>query len=172
MSIVHGNYNNTSIVPLLVDSYGRAIVTLAASSANIGDVDVLSMPVTQVKSANNNHIFSYESFVAHGMYNTSLPAGTTNLDSSLVPTNKLWCINSIKYIYVGTVGGLVLRCSLVVAGNAYDVGREIAVIGGALYGVTGSFYLPAGGYVRVGVDGATAGDDIYTSIIGYQMDVS
>jgi hypothetical protein len=172
MGIIHGNYNDTSIVPLLVDSYGRAIVTIAAGSANIGDVDVLTMPVTQVKSSNNNHLISYESFIGQELYNLSLAAGTNVVLSTTPTAGKIFHITNIAIRYIGTVVGVTLYVNILVGGISYMLFLVSPIVSLQVYDKQGDFYIPSGGKIEGVVLNATLGDAFLMYITGNQMDVS
>ena len=169
MSVIHGNYNNENIVPLLVDSSGRAIVTLGAGNENIGNVDVLTMPVTDVTSKGGDKIIAVEAVIMQQFSNTNLPAGTSYLDGYTVSAGFYWMINSIAIRYDGTIAGVTLRS--VVYNSPYELVMQhvTPVVSGLFYIIFPKILLGAGNKIRMSVAGATAGDDIYLQYTGYQM---
>jgi hypothetical protein len=76
MSVIHGNYNNQNILPVLVDSQGRPLVVIDSVTGTYLQVDVHSLP--SIPAGNNNigdvDVVSLPSNVLAGM--TSLPAGS------------------------------------------------------------------------------------------------
>jgi hypothetical protein len=180
---------------LLVDASGRPLVTintaLPAGTNNIGDVDVLTMPVTHVisdagnnnigdvdvltmptvviKPVNSGSLFAIESDIGNNLENLTLSAGVNNLDSSAVPTGKIWIITSIVMIYTGTVATVILRAQLIRSSTIIRLFGVNTPTSGLPYDRQGHWVLMAGDVLRMSITNATLNDDAEFSFTGWQQ---
>ncbi len=194
MPVMLGNYNDQNILPVLVDATGRIKMVLDAVTgtyinvdvhtmpvthvindagiANIGWVGINSIPVTQVKSSNNNHLFSYESRINESLSNTNLAGGSNYLYGSNVPANKIYIITHIGIAYVGTVAGVSLQVHAYIGTSTYTLLHQMPPVTLQWYVKEGWWVLVAGERIQGWCGGATAGDDLYFVYTGFQMDIS
>ena len=172
MTIIHGNYNDQNIIPILVDATGKPIVVLGAGTSAIGTVEVTSAPVTEVTSKGGDKILGIESVIQGYYTNTNLPAGGSYLMGGQVPVNKYWHITAIGVVYIGTVTGVLLRLLLYNGTNEFIFINQITPLNALWYSSSVNVIMKAGDYIRAYVGGATAGDNVSLYYLGYQMDVS
>lgn len=142
---------------------------LPAGTKNIGDVDVATMPTVTVQAAGGDKIFAFESIVEEGLDNNNLSEGSSTLSGTPVPAGKVQKITSATMSYTGTppdtiyfeANGLAENLVLFWKNNPESE---------FWYPWVGEVYLQAGDYMRGGVVGATATDDLVFRFAGVQMD--
>lgn len=131
--------------------------------ARVERLETLEVPVS---------IDNYTDVVYEGVSNTSLSAGSNNIDSTAVPAGEVHVITNISVSYTGTVSGVSLRATLFESGvGGYVVFQEDSISSTYWYDRQGNWVLPAGDYVRLVVSGATLNDDAYLRITGYKFSV-
>lgn len=172
MGIVHGIDVNGRMYELKIDANGRILAVIDAVTGTYLSVNVNTMPITQVKGSNNNHIIAYESAVLGILSNTNLSTGENFLTTGAVPTNKLWVITSLSINYSGVAIPTVIQGQIYGSGVGFIIAQQLGPTLYQWYVFSGVWYLSAGEVLRARVDGATAGDDLYFSWRGYQMDLS
>ena len=113
----------------------------------------------------------YSGVVAYDLKNTSLAAGSNNLDSPVVPTGWVWIITAISIMYIGTVPtniGVNINHDTVMP----RIFRQLSPASGAIYDRQGYWVLNEGDYLRGYVTGATLNDDLYLGIYGHAINIT
>jgi len=185
MTLQHGIDVNNNLVPLLLDPSGKVLIygtlqaQLVAGSADIGGVDVLTLPalpngtnaIGTVKplSFNNDPLFSYDVAVLEQDLVASLAAGTNNIYTSAVPVNKLWVLTAVSVVYTGTITNVSMQVAIYDGVNTLFFFYVKPVVSAQVYPLQTTWYLKAGWKLRFYVTAATAGDSASISINGYQM---
>jgi hypothetical protein len=94
-------------------------------------------------------------------YNTSLAAGTNNIDSDAVGSDEIHFTDSIIFIYFGTVTNVRLTVAIYDGSNYTSLYRQVGVTSGLSYNIHTSVTLVEGERLRYTIENATSGDDAY-----------
>jgi hypothetical protein len=108
--------------------------------------------------------------VTRSFSNTSLPAGTSIKDDSIVPAGELWVITVvIAVMFSATITSMY---PMVKVGGIYArIFSENAPITTYRYDRQCQVVLMPGDNLAIGVVGATLNDDVYMDALGYRMDI-
>lgn len=110
-----------------------------------------------------------EDVIGEQKYTTNASAGTNTLSHTAVPSGKIQIITNI--LAVATVG-TPSRVEVVAVIDAVSVMLRYKLTPGqgeeTLW--TGEVFLDATDYIKVIFYGMTAGDDIFSWVVGYQID--
>ncbi len=168
--IIAGLVSGSTYVPLLLDASGR--VTLAVQDAGATKRPVLCDGSGRVYMAikGDDKIFSMEDQYTEAVSNTNLAAGTNLLNSTTVPAGKVYVITNISIRYDGTVAGVALSVYSYKGATFANVFSINTVVSIQYYDRQVNIPLVAGGFIRLIVTGATAGNDAYLDVTGYIMD--
>ena len=175
MTLTHGQDVNNNLVPLLLDASGKILIygtiqaQLVAGAADIGGVDVLTMPVTQVQSTQADKLFSYLSPLIGTTGPISLAAGVNTLTVYTIPANRVGHVSMITAQYNGTVTNVVLAPQFVIGGKNIYVGYTKPIVSGTWYTWIVDGILAAADAVNIVIVGATLNDTAYTATCGYLM---
>ncbi len=168
--IVSGFVTGSTYTPLLLDASGR--VLLAAEDAGAVKRPVLCDDAGRLYIAikGDDKIFSLDDQYVQVVSNTNLAAGTNTLSSTTVPAGKVYVINNISVRYDGTVAGVALTVYVYKGAGFANVYSINTVTTAQYYDRQVSLPIVAGGFIRLIVTGATAGNDAYLEVAGYIMD--
>jgi len=131
-------------------------------------VDVESSPTTVVIPHSGERLVGFSGIAEEALVNTNLAAGSNVLNGSAVPTGEVWKITSACIRYVGTTPSGLYIMAVGLAGGMV-IHYDTSPSAGVWYFWGGELYLQAGDYMRGGVWGATAGDDLYFRYAGLKM---
>jgi hypothetical protein len=143
----------------------------ALGSVNTDDlqVDVKTAPTITVQSLGGDKLLAYESVAVSSTSDTNLSAGTNTLVSGTPASGKVWVITHISGAYKGTVPTQIAFRHHI--GASSGILRMVqSPVSDLYYYIAGLWILTAGDTIDLQVWGATAGDDLFLYIAGYQMD--
>jgi hypothetical protein len=114
--------------------------------------------------------FGYSGFKGQYKENLSLPAGTSNLFSDVVPAGEIWVFSALSFQYTGTVPTAV-NIQISDGTTFYIVYSVLAPVSTALYATQGVYIVPVGGQIAWQVQGATLNNDLKCWAVGYRVDI-
>lgn len=115
--------------------------------------------------------FGYSELITEGVDNTSLAAGSNNLDTGTVPAGEIWVITNIAIRYDGTVSSVSLTVALIIDTVLMGIFGQKPPVSTVWYDRQGWWVLDAGDYIRLEVGGATMNDDAYLRVVGFRVDI-
>jgi hypothetical protein len=168
MSLVQGVDSSDDVHPLLVDSSGRII--LAASSLEIGLVQARAYGRIGGAWQKQPLLFGYSATVLETWSDDNLASGSNTVDSPVVPAGEIWVITNLSMRYVGTPPTYI-EMRLRSGTSDYPLFRQLAPTTAQTHDRQGWWVMAPGDLLRVGISGATAGDDLYASATGFRVDI-
>jgi hypothetical protein len=117
-----------------------------------------------------NRLFAFGDTVFQNVQNTSLAAGTNNLDANAVPANKVNVYTNLGISYTGTTTNVILAVYVWDGANLALLFAIKAPTSQIEYDRQGWWPVKAGSKIRATVYGATLNDDAYLDVFGFQMD--
>jgi len=146
MGAIHGVDTNKTLIPLLVDATGKAIVTSPAMNSIIIN-SVISKEFSKLNCA----------------------AGTNWLEGDIVPANKILRVTYVSLKYIGTVAGITIGFGIYDGVTRLGYTFTSPVVSGVNYGYLADLYIDTGWYPTSVVTGATLNDDFYFRYNGYYI---
>jgi len=165
-----------------------SLPALPAGDNNIGNVDVVTLPalveglavIGKTWALNYGYVagsaqkdpirFGYSGVVNEVKSNLTLPAATTNLDTTAVPPGEIHVLTQIGWYYAGTVPTAVW-IELRDGSNDYHLFHSETLVSGEFYDHQGYWVLSQGYFIRATVYGPTLNDDFYLSVTGFRVDI-
>ncbi len=157
--LIHGNTSDPKMLPLLVDSSGRAIVVAPTNGM-------------EVKPPFGNFWSAIKDSVKELVVNTALAAGINYVQCSVVPAGYIYEIECVGVAYVGTVAAVKMWPNLYDGVNYYPLNTISPPVSGQWYIVNGRWTLKAGERVVMSITGATLNDDAYVYFTGRKIAVA
>ncbi len=157
--LIHGADANNKMLPLLVDSSGRAIVVAPTNGM-------------EVKPPFANFFPTYKSCVRKHTFNGALAAGTNYMGGAVVAAGFVQEIENVGLTYVGTTAGVVIDVYLWDGVNDVYIFQVVTPVSGTEYDRQGRWTMAAGDQMVMRVTGATLNDDAHMYISGRQFAVT
>lgn len=121
-------------------------------------VDIKTAPTLTIQSLGGDKIFSFESIQKETLTDYSLSAGVNTLDSSAVPTGKVWRLELVAaYVGSGTIDRFYVN---ILDGESIQVLAVDSPTTELYYVWSGAVHMEAGDYLQMWCRDATAGDDM------------
>lgn len=133
--LLYGRQSTNEITPLLVDSLGRVIMASASPSS-----------INPIPGG-----IRFENF--------NLPAGASNQTIATVPAGQVWRIKVYGAYYAGTVAGVQIHMTFIIAGIVINVDYIAPPINAGVKLIYPDALLGAGDKAEAAVFGATVGND-------------
>jgi len=116
-------------------------------------------------------VFGYSDRYVEWPYNTSLPAGVSNVSASHVPAGEVWRVEGLS-VMVGSATCVEFRVNMDAGGVGLTLASQMAPVSGQRYFFPLRVVLKAGDYMYVRFYGMTLNDDAWWSIWGYKMEIT
>jgi hypothetical protein len=145
--LVYGLYQNYYLKPLLVDSTGAPLV-----SGYLG-----------------NPLFNYANTLRFYWEDTNLTAGVNTHDFGALLAHQLCFITAIWFRYNSTISTNHIRWSINDGVNDYPFIDQLAPVANTGYSFQTNIPYKANEHLICTVTAAAAGNDIFTSVLGWMM---
>lgn len=131
-------------------------------------VDLVDSPTITVIPGASNVIRGFEGIAEEALSETNLPAGSSVLTGTTVPTGEIHVITQMMLLYVGAAPTRMYTDSPGLAGTIVTWNIESPTPSRS-YTQSVNIYLQAGDAMRAYIVGATAGDAFYFRYAGYKF---
>jgi hypothetical protein len=143
--------------------------SIPAGTATIGGIHVMSAPTLKITGAEGNILDSIKAPYIESVSVPSLTAGTSDHNGAAVPANYYYIITSFVIRYTGTAAGVIVGARVVSNGASNVLYDATGLTSGLFVDRQGKWLMSAGDNIRVRVTGATAGDALYFTAMGYTI---
>jgi len=120
----------------------------------------------------NPVLLGYSGPAVPSIVNLSLPAGTSNQDSTPVPAGEVQVISALSVRVVSTSITTLIAIWMALGATVQVVlVRQVPPVSGTFYLLTGQWVMTEGDFFRCSLVGATLNDDLNFSAAGYRVDL-
>lgn len=160
---LYGKTAGDVLIPLTVDADGHLQIdlkTITAGNNLIGRVD----------ARDGDKIFSIDEAIKLYKIEIDIAGGAENFDTPTVPAGYIYVINSISWVYTGTIPARVV-IYVIIAGSGFVAQDQKSGTSQQYEQIYGTFYLGEGDKIRMSVISGTLDDLIELTGIGYSMKI-